>query len=119
MPARQQLSAAGQESQQNGIVRSDTLGADLATVTPELRSTLQLPEGLDGVVVTDIDPGPAFDQGLRAGDLIRQVAHQPVTSPGQVDRLVRDATSGGKNAVLLLVNRHGRDLFLGLKPGIA
>ena len=119
MPARQQLSAAEPESQPNGVVRSETLGADLAAVTPELRSSLQIPEGVDGVVVTDIGPGPAFDQGLRAGDLIRQVAHEPVTSPGQVDRLVRNATAGGKNAVLLLINRHGRDLFLGLKPGIA
>ena len=101
------------------MYRSETLGADLAAVTPERRAELQLPESVDGVVVTDIDPGPVFDQGLRAGDLIRQVAHEKVTSPAQVDRLVRDATSGGKQAVLLLVNRHGRNLFLGLKPGIA
>ena len=119
MPARQQLAATEPETQPGGIVRSQTLGADLASVTPELRANLQLPEDVDGVVVTDIGPGPAFDQGLRAGDLIRQVAHEPVTSPAQVDRLVRDATAGAKKAVLLLVNRRGRDLFLGLKPGIA
>jgi len=119
MPARQQLSAAEPQMQRNGTVRSGTLNADLAAVTPELRSNLQIPDDMDGVVVTDIKPGPAFDQGLRAGDLIRQIGNEPVTRPGQVDRLVRAATSGEKKAVLLLVNRHGRDLYLGLKPGVA
>jgi serine protease Do len=88
-------------------------------VTPELRAELQIPKGVDGVVVTNIDPGPIFEQGLRVGDLIRQVAHEAVTSPAQVDELVRNATSGGKDAVLLLVNRQGHDLFLGLKPAMA
>jgi len=119
MPPRQQLSTAEPEMQTNGVVRSKTLNADLATVTPELRSNLQIPDDLDGVVVTDIRPGPAFDQGLRAGDVIQEIGHETVTGPGQVDRLIRDATAGDKKAVLFLINRHGHDLFLGLKPGIA
>lgn len=119
MPSREQLSESESGMQPSGVVRSTTLDADLAAMTPELRSNLQIPDGIDGVVVTDIRPGPAYDQGLRAGDLIRKVAHETVTSPRQIDKLVNDASSDGKKAVLLLVNRHGRDLFLGLKPGMA
>jgi serine protease Do len=119
MPTGQKLAAAESEAQPDDVNRSQTLGADLAAVTPELRAELQIPKGVDGVVVTNIDPGPIFEQGLRVGDLIRQVAHEAVTSPAQVDELVRNATSGGKDAVLLLVNRQGHDLFLGLKPAMA
>jgi hypothetical protein len=36
-----------------------------------------------------------------------------------VDTLVRNAAGDTNKAVLLLVNRHGRDLFVGLKPGVA
>ncbi|UCH75076.1 MAG: DegQ family serine endoprotease [Rhodospirillales bacterium] len=119
MPNRQQLAAAGSEGQSKHAGRSDALAANLAVMTPELRTELQLAENVDGVVITGIDSGPAFEQGLRKGDVIREIAHQPVTNPAEVDRLVREAASGKKKAVLLLVSRRGQNLFIGLTPAIA
>ena len=43
----------------------------------------------------------------------------PDTSAQQVERLVTDARSGAKKALLMLVSRNGQDLFLGVKLGAA
>jgi serine protease Do len=119
MLPRDQLARADSGLLPGEVFRSEALGADLAALTPERRSELDIPDDLGGVVVVDVRANPALDQGLRPGDLIREVGHTGVDAPRQVDRLVREATGGTNKAVLLLINRHGRNLFVGLKSGVA
>jgi serine protease Do len=70
---------------------------------------LGLPAATTGVVVTDISPSsPLASAGLRRGDVIQEVNHQPVKNVAQFEEAVRKA---GKNP-LLLVNRQGSTLFL-------
>jgi serine protease Do len=70
---------------------------------------LGLPTATAGVVVTDISPSsPLVNAGLRRGDVIQEVNHQPVKSVSQFEEAIR---KGGKNP-LLLVNRKGSTIFL-------
>ena len=120
MPSRKQLASRNSDAMPGGVFHSDALGAELAALTAARRGDLDIADDIDGVVIVGIEQGPAMDQGLRRGDIIRKVGNTDVTSPPQVDALIREITGdGGKKAALLLINRHGRDLFIGLKPGIA
>jgi serine protease Do len=70
---------------------------------------LGLPAATTGVVVTDISPAsPLASAGLRRGDVIQEVNHQPVKNVAQFEEAVHKA---GNNP-LLLVNRKGTTLFL-------
>jgi serine protease Do len=92
---------------------SETLGATLARITPEVRSNMGLSEEVSGVVVTSLDPrGAAARAGLRVGDVISRVGSEPVTSPGQVERAL--AAAEGDTA-LLQISRGGSRIFLGVR----
>ena len=118
-PARVAELEPAQSRGQGGAWHSEALGADLAALTPERRAETGIGEDVAGVLVTDVKSGSVFEQGLRPGDVIKEVARTPVTSPEQVEALVEKARSQAKGAVLMLVSRQGHDLFLGLKLGVA
>ncbi len=74
-----------------------------------LRRQLGLSPATKGVVVTDISPSsPEADSGLRRGDVIQEVNHQPVKNVSELNEAIHKA---GKNP-LLLVNRQGSTLFI-------
>ncbi|MGO8817931.1 MAG: DegQ family serine endoprotease [Terriglobia bacterium] len=100
---QQQASLAPQNPQ--GALEGVTVG----NVTDAAVQQLGLPTNTKGVVVTGIDPAsPVADSGLRQGDVIQEVNHQPVTNVSDFDRAVHKA---GKDP-LLLVNRQGNTLFI-------
>jgi serine protease Do len=75
-----------------GAESVEPLGLQLATLTPELRQQLGIPETVDGVVVMDVAAeGPAAEEGLQPGDVIEQVGSEPVTTPAQVADLAKAA----------------------------
>jgi serine protease Do len=104
MPAdKQQASAEEKPSEQalNGVT-VENLDAQTAR-------QLGLSAAVTGVVVTDIDPSSALaSAGLRQGDVIQEVNHQPVKNVNQFQELIRKAG----DSPLLLVNRKGTTLFL-------
>jgi serine protease Do len=61
------------------------------------------------VVVTDVDPSSKIaDSGLRKGDVIQEVNHQPVKNVAEF----QSALKKGGSDPLLLVNREGRTHFI-------
>jgi S1-C subfamily serine protease len=61
------------------------------------------------VVVTDVDPNSqAAANGLKRGDVIQEVNHQPVHNTAEFQRALRH--SGDQT--LLLVNRQGNTMYL-------
>jgi len=94
----------------------ETLGLTLASLTPDLRQQFGIPETISGVVVTSVaDDGPAAKRGLQPGDVIEQVGSDPVATPQQVASLAKAAHAENRNAVLLLVNRQGDELFVAVE----
>jgi len=84
-------------------------GVTLENLDAQTARQLGLPGSTSGVVVTDISQSsPLVNAGLRTGDVIQEVNHQPVKTVSQLEEAVRKA---GKNP-LLLVNRKGTTLFI-------
>jgi len=92
------------------------LGLTLSRITPDVRQQFQIPDTVKGVVVTDVDAsGPAAAQGIQPGDVIEQVAQKDVTTPHEVQTLAQAAREAHRNAVLLLVNRQGNEIYVAVK----
>lgn len=71
--------------------------------------------GENGVVITDVDPdSDAADKGLKAGDVILEVAGQTVSKPSDVAEGVRAAKSKGRTAVLMRVQSGEQKRFVAL-----
>ncbi len=92
------------------------LGARLTALTPDIREQLDIPDGITGVMITDVDSdGAAAEQGLQSGDIIVQVGQKPVATPADVAAIVDKAVEAKQEAVLLLVNHRGDELFVAVK----
>ena len=92
-----------------------TLGLSLANLTPELRERFSVNEDAAGVVVTEVaSDSPASEKGMRAGDVIVEVAQEEVKTPAQIVSKIDDAKKAGRKSVLLLVDRQGDLRFVAL-----
>ena len=92
------------------------LGLSLANLTPELRERFSLADDTAGVVVTDVAAdSPASEKGMRAGDVIVEVAQEEVKNPGQITAKIDEAKKAGRKSVLMLVDRQGDLRFVALK----
>jgi Do/DeqQ family serine protease len=108
-PARTARNAAPGRSTEHAA-----LGVSVEPLTPELRSRQNLPDGLAGLVVRDVDPeGRAADAGLQPGDVIEEVNRTPVRTVDDLRAAVQDHSD---RPVLMLLNRDGRSLFLTVRP---
>jgi len=84
-------------------------GFQADNLNPTIAQQLGLSEDTNGVVVTDVDPsGPAYEAGLREGDVIRECNRNDVTN---VEDLEESLESDDARALLLLQRGDGR-LFL-------
>ena len=84
-------------------------GVEVTNLTPHTAERLGLPSSAVGVVVTDIDlASKVADSGLRKGDVIQEVNHQPVKNVSEFQSAVKKAG----DEPLLLVNRRGQTLFI-------
>ena len=80
-------------------------GLHLADLTPGAARQLGIPPGLRGALIEEVEPGsPADEAELQAGDVIRQVNRQYVTSA----RAGEQALQRAGNKVLLLI-QHGAE----------
>jgi serine protease Do len=90
----------------SAVAPQRALGLSLATLSPELARSANLPPSARGVIVTAVDPNSdAGEQGLQRGDLIVSVNNQAMATPGQVIAAVDAARKAGRSSVLLLVKR--------------
>jgi len=119
MPTPDRMASAPSHRTPGGAYHSSSLDAELASLTPERREQLGLDPSVQGVVVLEIKENSVLDQGLQAGDVIRRVGDVEVKTPRQLEEQFEQAKKESRKAVLMLVNRDGRDHYLGLKLGVA
>jgi len=93
--------------------RGDTEGVDglrFGKLEPRARKRFDIPRGVSGALVTQVDPGSAAARsGLRPGDVVVEINHRRVRSVSDAARRVKASKA------LLLVHRGGRTLYLVLR----
>jgi len=86
-------------------------GIVISNLTDELREQLALPEGSEGLIVIDVaEDSEAYEEGLRAGDLITEAGQEKVTNVTELEERIVAAKEAGRKSILLLVRRGGRQL---------
>jgi Do/DeqQ family serine protease len=89
-----------------------SFGMTVSPLTPEVAEQLELPRTEKGLVVTDVDPdGIAASVGIQAGDVIKRANDREVTT---VPSLHAAIDAHENRPVLMLVNRHGANLFVAM-----
>ena len=99
----------GEETEGGGGLAAIHVGE----LTPESVRRLDLPNGVRGVVVTDVDPDSGAAE-LQKGDVIEEVNQQPVTSVADYKKIV--ASTDPNQTQVLSVCRHRARSFLVLRP---
>jgi serine protease Do len=86
-------------------------GVAVENLTSQIARQLKLPAGAAGVVVNEVSPASAAaSAGLRQGDVIQEVNRKPVRNVAEFEAAVRNSKEG----TLLLVNRDGHTVFVGV-----
>ena len=110
------MAQSGSEEREESIAPTGVLSdLEVHELTEELAGRYGLKSSEQSVVVTRVRPGSMVEEiGVREGDLILEINRKTVTSLKTYERL-RSGLSKDQ-AVLLLVKRQGRSLYLTLKP---
>jgi serine protease Do len=75
-------------SNQNEPQNDALHGVGVGDLDRETRQEMSIPTTVHGAVITQVDPSsPAYEAGLRQGDVIEEINHQPVRSAEDADRL--------------------------------
>jgi serine protease Do len=91
----------------SGVIEQ-RLGLQVTALTPTIARQLGLAEGVTGVVVANVDPNAdAATKGLTRGTVIYSAQYRDVTSPEQLEAIVRTAVSENREAILLRVQPRG------------
>ncbi|MCJ7421583.1 Do family serine endopeptidase [Sphingomicrobium astaxanthinifaciens] len=115
-PSREELAAQlGSPEREDGgmaaedetpVDGGDALGMTLQPLTDQIRDALRLEPGLEGVIISRVDPNSdAARKGLQRGEVILRVNRQDVRNVDDVDAAVGAARAAGRDSVLVLVQR--------------
>ena len=110
------MSQSGAEENAESIAPTGVLSdLEVHELTEELTSRYGIKSTERGVVVTRVKPGStAEEMGVREGDMILEVNRKAVTSVKVYERVMSGLSKD--QAVLLLVKRQGRSIYLTLRP---
>jgi serine protease Do len=98
--------------------RASALGLQLGALDRHTRERLHLKSNVKGVVVTRVaSDSPAGQLGIEPGDVIVAINQQPVATPSEAAQKLKQAQKSGDKNLLLLMNRHGINEYIGLSVG--
>ncbi|MBP0121461.1 MAG: DegQ family serine endoprotease [Nitrospira sp.] len=110
------MAQSGSEEREESMAPTGVLSdLEVHELTEELAGRYGIKSSERGVVVTRVRPGSMVEEiGVREGDLMLEINRKAVTSLTTYERLKSGLSK--EQAVLLLVKRQGRSLYLTLKP---
>ncbi len=89
------------------------IGMTIATLDDQARRAYGIADGIEGVVVTDVDPaGAAASKGLREGDVIVAVAGKKVANADELAKQIDEAKRSKRRTVLFQVRRGDGSRFV-------
>ncbi|MGX2039560.1 DegQ family serine endoprotease [Methylocaldum sp. MU1018] len=94
-----------------GAQTFDRIGLSVSNLTVEQREQLEVPH--HGVLVQAVNPGPAYDSGIRRGDVILRIQDQIIKDVNHFNEVVRGLPKN--KSIAILVQRRGGSLFLAMK----
>jgi serine protease Do len=98
--------------------RASALGLQLGALDRHTRERLHLKSNVKGVVVTRVaSDSPAGQLGIEPGDVIVAINQQPVATPSEAAQKLKQAQKSGDKNLLMLMNRHGINEYIGLSVG--
>lgn len=87
------------------------LGMTLAILDDELRKKFEIEADVTGVVITEVAAGTsAEEKRIVAGDVIKEVAQEPVATPADVEAQVKKMEENGRRAALFLLSNQSGEL---------
>jgi serine protease Do len=94
-----------------------SLGLTLSNMSPAVRTQYGIKDSVTGVVVTAVaDGSAAAEKRVQAGDVIVEIAQEPVATPDDVNKRIDQLKKDGrKSALLLLANKDGDLRFVAVK----
>ena len=108
--------AAKAKSKKGSFDKAETdvlSGVTVGEVDGRARQQFEIPSGLRGALVTEVDPGsPAFEAGLRPGDIIQEIERQPVKDAEEAVAMSENLEG---DSVLLKIWSRGGSRFLVVK----
>jgi S1-C subfamily serine protease len=107
--SRQTRNQTDEPAEQGG----DSFGLTLGNITAQTGRRLQLPPGVTGAVITDVDPNGPSAGILRPGDVITSVNRVAVSSAAEAGRELQKVPSG--RIAQILVHRDGSEVFVTVK----
>ena len=87
------------------------LGIKVSELTAEEREALQVPKG--GVLVREVEKGPAKEAGIGQGDVILRIQNEVINSVDDFDKITKKLPAD--KTIAVLVQHHGSPAFLALK----
>jgi len=106
LPGTETLAKAEQDSHDTGTLN----GVGVADLNEQVRQQFELPEKVNGAVITEVKPdSAAAEAGLRPGDVIQEINRQPVKN---AEDAVRLTDKGSDKVTLLRVWRDGGSRFV-------
>jgi serine protease Do len=93
--AKNEPNSNGNESQNDALH-----GVGVQDLDRQTREEMNIPANVRGAVITQVDPSsPSYEAGLREGDVIQEINHQPVGSAEDADRLTANKGNSGETLV--------------------
>ncbi len=94
----------------------DELGLSLKALDESTRQIFSIEPNIDGLVVMDSDPNSdAAKKGIDAGDVILEANQKKIENVDDLRSEIERTKNDERNAILLLINRHGSIQFVAVK----
>ncbi len=100
---------------EEGEVIRPYLGVIIQEITPELQEYFEL-EDTNGAIISNVVAGsPAYEAGLRRGDVILEIDKEIVKNPDDLVDKIQKCEVGEK--VVLLISRNGQTIYVTVTVG--